>query len=116
MDEAAFGPERLVEVEGPTVGNPVATLARWSARFGGVADVFAGDGASLYAEEIKDAAPAGRITAPTLIAGAMARMALARRSEAVAPAVVRALYVRRPDAEIARDEKLGLSGIDSEAH
>jgi len=44
------------------------------------------------------------------------RLALARRAEAVDPGTVRALYVRRPDAEIARDEKIRVHAIDSKAH
>ena len=102
-DGALFRPERLVEVEGPTVGSPSVTLARWTAQFGGPLHAFAGDGATLYADEIHGAAPAARVTAPALIAGAVARLALARRSDAVAPAAIRPLYVRRSDAEIARE-------------
>jgi tRNA threonylcarbamoyladenosine biosynthesis protein TsaB len=112
-DAAAFSPERLVEVEGPTVGNPAAMLARWAARPGGLPDAFAGDGAVLYANEIGGAAPAARIVAPTLLAGAIGRLALARGSEAVEPGAVRVLYVRRPDAEIARDENLRLHRISA---
>ena len=100
---ATFTPERLVEVEGPTVGNPAATLARWAAQRDGLPDAFAGDGAVLYANEIGGAAPAVRIIAPPLLAGAIGRLAFARRSDAVEPGAMRALYVRRPDAEIARE-------------
>jgi hypothetical protein len=34
----------------------------------------------------------------------------------VEPGAMRALYVRRPDAEIARDEKIRVSQIDTGAH
>jgi tRNA threonylcarbamoyladenosine biosynthesis protein TsaB len=115
-DAAAFSRERLVDVEGPTVGNPAATLERWAARLDGLPDVFAGDGAVLYGNEISGAAPAARIMAPPLLAGAIGRLALARRAEAVEPGAMRALYVRRPDAEIARDEKIRVSQIDTGAH
>jgi len=115
-DAAAFSRERLVEVEGPTVGSPAATLGRWAARLAGLPDVFAGDGAVMYANEIGGAAPAARIMAPPLLAGTIGRLALARRAEAVEPGAMRALYVRRPDAEIARDEKIRLSQIDTGAH
>ena len=45
--------------------------------------------------------------APPLLAGAVGRMAVARarRGEGVDPASVHPLYVRRPDAEIARENK-----------
>ena len=115
-DAAAFSRERLVEVEGPTVGNPAATLGRWAAQLDARPDVFAGDGAVLYASEISGAVPGARIMAPPLLAGAIGRLALARRAEAVEPGAMRALYVRRPDAEIARDEKMRVSRIDTGAH
>jgi tRNA threonylcarbamoyladenosine biosynthesis protein TsaB len=102
-DAAAFSMGRLVEIEGPTVGHPAATLARWAAQPGGLPDVFAGDGAVLYTNEISGAAPAARIMAPPLLAGAIGRLALVRRAEAVEPGALRALYVRRPDVEIARE-------------
>jgi tRNA threonylcarbamoyladenosine biosynthesis protein TsaB len=110
---ATFSAERLVEAEGPTVGHPAATLARWAEQPGGLPDAFAGDGAVLYANEIGGAAPAARIMAPPLLAGTIGRLALARRSEAVEPGALRALYVRRPDAEITRDEQLHRLRIDS---
>jgi len=113
---APFSPARLVELEGPTVGAPAATLARWAARLDGLPETFAGDGAVLYANEIVGAAAAARIVAPPPLAGAIGRLALARRMEAVEPGAIRALYVRRPDVEITRDEKLRVARIDREAH
>jgi tRNA threonylcarbamoyladenosine biosynthesis protein TsaB len=104
-EAAQFSPARLVEVEGPTVGSPAAMLARWAAQPGGLPDAFTGDGAILYANEISGAAPDAPVVAPPLLAGAIGRLAFARRSEAVEPGAMRALYVRRPDAEIARDER-----------
>jgi tRNA A37 threonylcarbamoyladenosine modification protein TsaB len=101
-DAAPFTPARLVEIEGPAAGDPASTLARW-ARFSHMPDVFIGDGAVLYAEQILAANPAARVLPPPLIAGALGRLAIARRAEATDPAGVRPLYVRRPDAEIARD-------------
>jgi hypothetical protein len=61
-------------------------------------------------------APSARVVEAPLLAGAIGRLARARRAEAVDPGTVRALYVRRPDAEIARDEKLRVHEIDSKAH
>jgi hypothetical protein len=45
------------------------------------------------------------VVPPPLVAGALGRVAVARASEAVEPAAVRPLYVRRPDAELARDAR-----------
>jgi hypothetical protein len=71
--------------------------------------LFVGDGAVLYAGAIADRAPAGwRASSQTpLLAGAIARMALARaaRGDTIDPAAVHPLYVRRPDAEIEREKK-----------
>jgi tRNA threonylcarbamoyladenosine biosynthesis protein TsaB len=115
-DAARLSPRRLVEVEGPTVGNPAATLARWAAQPVGLPETFSGDGAILYANEIGGAAPGARVVAPPLLAGTIGRLALARRSEAVEPGAMRALYIRRPDAEIARDEKLRLHRLATARH
>lgn len=103
---APFTEERLTEVEGAVVGSPASTLARWNARAGGVPAVFIGDGAVMYAADIARDMPGSRVMAPPPIAGAIGRLAIACASAALDPAGVRPLYVRRPDAEIARDEKL----------
>jgi tRNA threonylcarbamoyladenosine biosynthesis protein TsaB len=100
----AFSAGRLEEIEGATVGDPAATLGRWTASFG-APGVFVGDGAVLYAEVIAGSARAARVVPPPLVAGAIGRIAIARRSEAVEPGGMRPLYVRRPDAELARDKR-----------
>jgi tRNA threonylcarbamoyladenosine biosynthesis protein TsaB len=101
-----FSPERLVPIEGPTVGDPASTVARWAAQLDGLPTVFIGDGAVMYAADIAAAATTARVIAAPLLAGAIGRLTIARQSEAVEPGGLRPLYVRRPDAEIARDEKL----------
>jgi len=98
-DAAPFTPARLVEIEGPAVGDPVSTLARWAARFSSAPAVFIGDGAVMYADQIVAANPAARVLPPPFIAGALGRLAIARHAESTEPAGVRPLYVRRPDAE-----------------
>jgi tRNA threonylcarbamoyladenosine biosynthesis protein TsaB len=108
-DAAVFAPERLIEVEGPRVGNPAATLSRWRGELGDANLLFVGDGATLYAGAISEGAPAGWKPLPRtpLLAGAIGRMALARaaRGETIDPAAVHPLYVRRPDAEVDRDRR-----------
>jgi tRNA threonylcarbamoyladenosine biosynthesis protein TsaB len=110
-DAPPFSPERLVEVEGPSVGAPAATVARWtgSSSLGDEAIVFVGDGAVLYADTIRFGA-AGWAVAPgaPLLAGVIGRMAVARaeRGDTIDPAAVRPLYIRRPDAEVERDRRL----------
>ncbi len=104
----AFSRARLAEVEGPTVGGPAATLGRWGAMAAGMPTVFIGDGAAMYAGDIARDAPAARVMGLPLLGGIIGRLAVARAAEALDPSGVRPLYVRRPDAEIARDDKLRL--------
>jgi ribosomal-protein-alanine N-acetyltransferase len=101
-----FSRARLTEVDGPTVGSPASTLARWRALAAGLPRVFVGDGAILYAADIAREATEARALPPPLLAGVIGQLAVARASESLDPAAVRPLYVRRPDAEIARDERL----------
>ena len=101
-----FSRARLTEVEGPTVGSPASTLARWRTLARGLPAVIVGDGAALYTAEIAQDSPASRVVAPLQLAGAIGLLAVARAGEALEPSAVRPLYVRRPDAEVLRDEKL----------
>jgi tRNA threonylcarbamoyladenosine biosynthesis protein TsaB len=100
-----FALDRVVEIEGATVGDPASTMARWSDAISGAPIVFVGDGAVMYADVIVGAQPQARVLAPPLLAGAIGRLALARArlGEAVDPVGLHPLYVRRPDAELARD-------------
>lgn len=101
-----FDPERLDEIDAPAVGDPAATLARWASRVNRARVVFVGDGAALYRDTIERCwAPPQDIVAAPVLAGGIGRMALARakRGETSDPAAVQPLYVRRPDAELARE-------------
>jgi tRNA threonylcarbamoyladenosine biosynthesis protein TsaB len=99
-DGAPFAAPRLIELEGPAVGTPAATLSRWTDE-GFAVDIFIGDGAELYANVIAR----GRVLPPPALAGAIGRMAVhrARSGQTVDSGAVQPLYVRRPDAEIARE-------------
>jgi tRNA threonylcarbamoyladenosine biosynthesis protein TsaB len=100
-----FTPERLAEIEPPSVGPPRATWERWADCVGRPVAV-AGTGAMAYREWI---APPTRILAAASLAGTVGRMAVvrARRGDTIDPAGVQPLYVRRPDAEIARNSQAG---------
>jgi tRNA threonylcarbamoyladenosine biosynthesis protein TsaB len=111
-DAAPFTPARLAEIEGPAVGDPASTLARWAARLGTMPAVFIGDGAVMYIGPIEAANPAARVLPPPLIAGALGRLAIARLAESTEPAGLRPLYVRRPDAELAREKNAVLTRQD----
>jgi tRNA threonylcarbamoyladenosine biosynthesis protein TsaB len=98
-----FTPDRLVELESAAVGAPAATLARWLQSVGRPA-VLAGTGATTYAALLSREVPT---VEPPSLAGAIGRLAAirAQRGEGTDPAGVQPLYVRRPDAEIARERQ-----------
>jgi tRNA A37 threonylcarbamoyladenosine modification protein TsaB len=102
-----YGRDRLIEIDAPAVGDPRATLERWTLEHDPPA-VIVGDGAMAFANLV-DAATTSAV-APQPLAGIIALMALSRASdgETVGPAGVQPIYVRRPDAEIARTETRGL--------
>jgi tRNA threonylcarbamoyladenosine biosynthesis protein TsaB len=102
---APFRAGRLVAVEGPTAAEAVSTLTRWREQLTTHPTLFVGDGAVLYADAIAQAFPGARVVAPLPLAGAIGRLAVIRHAEAVAPADMRALYVRRPDVELERERK-----------
>ena len=93
-----------VMLDAPAVGDPHTVLTRWHGE-GLRADIYIGDGALLYRDVL--AAEAVVIVPPPL-AETIAQLALprARAGETVDPAAVQPLYVRRPDAETARDAQL----------
>jgi tRNA threonylcarbamoyladenosine biosynthesis protein TsaB len=100
---APFTADRLVERDPPAVGDPVSELARWERSHPRLAvAAFAGDGAVAHEGLL---AGRGPVTAPGALAGIVGLMAAARARSggAVAPDAIQPLYVRRPDAELARD-------------
>ena len=108
-DAPPFTLGHVAAIEGPTVGSPRDTLARWSAHLDR-GSVFVGDGAVKYRDEIVCSAPALEVMAPPPLAGIIGRLAFAHaaRGETVDPAGIQPLYVRRPDAEIDREKKRAL--------
>jgi tRNA threonylcarbamoyladenosine biosynthesis protein TsaB len=92
----------LVEIDGPSVAPPAATLERWS-RAGILPSAICGDGAVLFESMIPHGI--GVVPPPAALAPEIARLARADHAagRSVAPAGVQPLYVRRPDAEVARD-------------
>ena len=102
------------ELVAPLAGRPADVLERWAAGEPAIAladiDLFFGDGAVRYEAAIRAAAGArvGVAGAPPL-AGTVARLAFAQRQRAVPPHAIVPIYVRRPDAELARDRRAGRS-------
>jgi len=101
----ASGMTHLIEIEGPTVGSPAETLARWK-RLAEPPQEFIGDGAILSAAQITAASGKTPILQLPLLAGIIGRLAQSRLSEALDPESVRPFYVRRPALAIARDQTI----------
>jgi tRNA threonylcarbamoyladenosine biosynthesis protein TsaB len=92
------------EVEAPRVQPPARLLARYS----GAETLFTGDGAALYRSDIIRALDnEAHFTDPVmpLLAGMMASLAadVLAQGHRPLPHAIRPLYVRRSDAELARD-------------
>lgn len=106
-DAVPFESARLATIEGATVGDPRSTIERWRSMLG-PGTRFIGDGAVLYREVVAGIDQAAVILPAPLLGGAIARMAAARvqQGERPGPAALQPLYGRRPDVEVARDEKL----------
>jgi tRNA threonylcarbamoyladenosine biosynthesis protein TsaB len=98
-------------IEGPAVEPPRDVLERWSREERTM--IVAGDGAMRYRQDIARTlgARAAILPAVPLLAPAIAAMAVeaASRGQAVAPHAIRPLYVRRPDAELAREARASRS-------
>jgi tRNA threonylcarbamoyladenosine biosynthesis protein TsaB len=96
----------------PAVGSPAQMLAAWLPVLGESASEFVGDGAVVHAAALEGLCPTGaRIVLPVPpIAAAIAAIAARRRSEAGPPHRIRPLYVRRPDAELARERRQAGTG------
>ena len=91
---AATAPTLIGE---PVAATPDVVQASWAGA--PEVDCWAGDGAIRYRRQL----PARALVAPVpLLAPLVARLALARRADAGAPHALRPLYVRPPDAELAR--------------
>lgn len=102
-----FAPGRVVEVEGPQVDDPVATLERWDSLVRGERIDLIGNGVAPWIEPLRLRYADTSLGGQPLLAGAIGRMAtaLANAGNVGNPSDVRPLYVRRPDAVIARERK-----------
>ena len=95
-------------IEQPSSRPPARTLHAWDASLHPFLRVhFCGDGAVKYASVIIEQRGSGASVADTvpLLAGITGRIAAADPGRGVAPHAVVPQYVRRPDAELARDRR-----------
>lgn len=99
--------EQPAAVSSAVVGAPSAILAQW-AQAGTLPAVVAGDGAARYADLLRQTRAA--VLPHPRLAAIAARIAQRRGAagETLDPAGVQPVYIRRPDAEIARDAASGV--------
>jgi tRNA threonylcarbamoyladenosine biosynthesis protein TsaB len=93
-------------VEAPMVDKPAEILGRWAER--DFPKVFAGDGALVYRDVVLRAVPLATVVPDVpALAPSVGRLAEAheRRCGPSAPEVIGPIYVRRPDAELARERR-----------
>lgn len=90
---------------GPCVGNPAEILESWSADLAGRRVDVVGDGVpASRALLVEHFGPAAVLQDdPPALAPVIARLAFERRDRAIAPHAAQPLYVRRPDAVVARE-------------
>src|SRR5581483_725873 len=104
-------------VDAPCVDAPDVVLARWTALAAGNPVILIGDGALAY-ENLVSGSGLEATVVPDVppIAPAIARLAeeAAARGEAIGPEAIRPLYIRRPDAELARDRARGAETLSPE--
>jgi tRNA threonylcarbamoyladenosine biosynthesis protein TsaB len=109
-DGEAVAPAVLEELGPPTAEAPDVTLARWAARPVSRL-VLAGDGVALYGELVARHLGRAALLSACLPLAPLAQMIAvlgthrAASGRAGSPAAVRPIYVRRPDAELARDRQ-----------
>lgn len=103
---ALYGPDGRALVE-PSARPPADTLDAWRDLADLSAAAFIGDGAVRYADVLRARLGPDVVVLPSpSLAGIIGRMAAADPSRAVLPHAVIPVYVRRPDAEIARAKQL----------
>jgi tRNA threonylcarbamoyladenosine biosynthesis protein TsaB len=96
----------LTVVEGPSVATPARTLELWRERLGERRVVAIGDGAARYVDVLRAFGPSLRLSEPTapMLAPSIAELAEreAAAGRTIAPHAIVPIYIRRPDAELAR--------------
>ena len=103
-----YGPDGATELAPPSSLSPASTLDAWtSAADPGTTVRFIGDGAAKYRGIIEARLGSRAVVTPDVppLDGAIARIAGAAADRAVRPHAVVPLYVRRSDAELARDRR-----------
>jgi tRNA threonylcarbamoyladenosine biosynthesis protein TsaB len=98
-----FDPSGTETLVPPSAAAPDRTLDTWEHTLAGRGARFIGDGAVRYAELIRSRVPESDVVEPPPLAAVIGRLAIAAPGRAVAPHAVVPIYIRKPDAELARD-------------
>ena len=107
---ALYAPDGGGVLVAPVSARPAAVLDAWSSALEGREAVLVGDGAVRYAGAIQASLGAGAsVVAPPPLAGIIGRIAADHPDRAVLPHAVIPIYIRKPDAELARDRR-GIGG------
>ncbi len=104
---ALYGGVPFGLLDGPLVAPPADVLVRWAPRLSAGRVRFVGDGALAYRPLV--AARGDEVVEPTPLVAPLVAALAARAASAgpvPGPGAVRPLYVRRPDAELARERAL----------
>jgi len=106
---AAFG---VTAIEDPMSARPAAVLEKWRATREPMPAVWIGGGAVTYAADAESSGASIRILDTPLLAPLVAELGeqIASENGSVAPHALRPLYIRRPDAELARSRSLAVEG------
>jgi tRNA threonylcarbamoyladenosine biosynthesis protein TsaB len=94
-------------IASPVAGDPLAVLGGWNLPAEATV-IFIGDGAVRYHDAIASRlGDRAHVIEPPLLAPTIARLAFEHPERAVTPHEIVPVYVRRPDAELARDRRQG---------
>jgi len=103
---AVYEPDGRTPHLEPSSENPDRTLERWSRRLPDAPQRFIGDGAVRYRDIIQRVRPSSIILEPVpALAGFIGIIAAAEPERAVLPHAIAPIYIRRSDAELARDRR-----------
>lgn len=103
---ALYGAAGPTTTRPPMAGNPDAVLEAWALPAGDRPIVFIGDGAIRYRALLATRlGTRARVLEPPALAPIIARIAFEEPQRAIAPHAVVPIYVRRPDAELARERR-----------
>jgi tRNA threonylcarbamoyladenosine biosynthesis protein TsaB len=84
---------------------PEATLSAWHVKSDLRETTFTGDGAVRYRDRITATLPDATVEPPALLAGVIGHIASLEPERAVLPHAVVPVYIRRSDAELARERR-----------